>query len=1082
MNNNRHLKKSSKIAILLLCTGLLMLEQPLWAQAPQAISYQAIARDNNGIPLAETDVTVIFNIRAGSPSGVTEYREQHQTETNKFGLFILNIGQGSPLSGSFVNIDWSAGDKYLQTEINGTLNGTTQLLSVPYAFFAQKAPDQQNLSINGTTLSISGGNAVQLPAGSGATTLDGLNDVNTPSPSNGQVLQWNGTAWVAATPSSGGTFNAGSGIVINGNTISAVDISASNEIQNLSLNGTTLSISGGNAVQLPAGSGATTLDGLNDVSASSPANGQVLQWNGTAWVAATPSSGGVTTLDGLNDVSAPSPSNGQVLQWNGTAWVAATPSSGGATTLDGLNDVSAPSPSNGQVLQWNGTAWVAATPSSGGTFNAGSGIVINGNTISASDISASNEIQNLSLNGTTLSISGGNAVQLPAGSGATTLDGLNDVSASSPANGQVLQWNGTAWVAASNIITMEGGVGINISGSGNNFTINNTGDTNGADDITNSSLADGDISGTFNNLQIKAGRVGNTELADGSVTASKLAFTIGSTQWQNNGQKLYYDNGFVGIGINDPVTPLNVLAEQNTTPGQHTVAVMGYANAPNSSSTSNIGVLGSYNVTAYGAGVAGYGYNSEVLPAQHDVGVYGSSTIGIMGSGIADIDNTGIGILGIGKSTGNSLPGIGIGIEGIASGTGALAGYFQGDVRTDGTITINESINGTLLASMGIGSAGHGFFNAFGPNGNRNLIIGTPTNLPNSGSIGVYGPNVQNVPSAVIYADTNGDGVLELNAETGANLLKVTKSTGNSGIIEGKNSIGNIATRITTTSNDGGNFTAYGPNTPNISSARMYAESDGDGVLYLKNSNDDYLAYIGKSTGESGILEVYNKNGVVSCRLATSASSGGTRGSISVHDENGNLAGYLIADSTKRSQLYVNSITGVVKGFRMVHPQDPTKEIWYACIEGPEAAAYERGTAQLVNGVAAVQFSDHFQLVANREGMTVMLTPLSGKSNGLAVVEKTERGFKVQELMEGTGNYQFDWEVKCVRKGLENFQIIRDRDYGLSDLPSIESMRRENTAPASAPARIETDVPTSGRNIPAAELTPQKGNKAKKQD
>jgi hypothetical protein len=39
-----------------------------------------------------------------------------------------------------------------------------------------------------------------------------------------------------------------------------------------------------------------------------------------------------TTLDSLTDVTAPSPTNGQVLTWNGTAWVNSTPSTGGTVT------------------------------------------------------------------------------------------------------------------------------------------------------------------------------------------------------------------------------------------------------------------------------------------------------------------------------------------------------------------------------------------------------------------------------------------------------------------------------------------------------------------------------------------------------------------------------------------------------------------------------------------------------------------------------------------------------------------------------------------------------------------------------
>ncbi len=120
-------------------------------------------------------------------------------------------------------------------------------------------------------------------------------------------------------------------------------------------------------------------------------------------------------------------------------------------------------------------------------------------------------------------------------------------------------------------------------------------------------------------------------------------------------------------------------------------------------------------------------------------------------------------------------------------------------------------------------------------------------------------------------------------------------------------------------------------------------------------------------------------------------------------------------------------VSADVKNFRMDDPSNPEQEIWYASMEGPEAGAYERGTTELVNGVATVTFSDHFQKVINPKDMTVMLTPLSGDSQGLAVIEKTADGFKIVELHKGTGNYSFDWEVKSVRKGYEDYKVIRQK-------------------------------------------------------
>ncbi|MCI4666832.1 MAG: hypothetical protein MRZ79_01635 [Bacteroidia bacterium] len=118
---------------------------------------------------------------------------------------------------------------------------------------------------------------------------------------------------------------------------------------------------------------------------------------------------------------------------------------------------------------------------------------------------------------------------------------------------------------------------------------------------------------------------------------------------------------------------------------------------------------------------------------------------------------------------------------------------------------------------------------------------------------------------------------------------------------------------------------------------------------------------------------------------------------------------------------------GGVKHFVMPHPSRPGKEIVYACIEGPEVAAYERGRAELVNGEAEVSFSDHFGLVVNASTLTISLTPYSAKSKGLAIIEQTERGFKVKELLEGTGTYSFSWRAEGVRKGHEDFQVIREK-------------------------------------------------------
>jgi hypothetical protein len=134
--------------------------------------------------------------------------------------------------------------------------------------------------------------------------------------------------------------------------------------------------------------------------------------------------------------------------------------------------------------------------------------------------------------------------------------------------------------------------------------------------------------------------------------------------------------------------------------------------------------------------------------------------------------------------------------------------------------------------------------------------------------------------------------------------------------------------------------------------------------------------------------------------------------------------------------------TGVIyadlKQFRMANPNEPGTEIRYACLEGPEAAAYLRGTGHLVDGRAEIKFPDHFVAVASSVGMTMQLTPLSGDSKGLAVVEKRADGFVVTELLGGKGAYGFDYNVMAVRKGHEDYKVIQLKAEEMPAVPETK--------------------------------------------
>ena len=123
--------------------GLLLLAAVTFAQAPQAFKYQAVARGNAGEILANQSVSFRMSILQGALPGTVVYTETHLATTNEFGLVTLEIGRGTPVSGSFTTIIWVTTPIFLKTEIDPAGGsayvemGTTELLSVPFALFAQ---------------------------------------------------------------------------------------------------------------------------------------------------------------------------------------------------------------------------------------------------------------------------------------------------------------------------------------------------------------------------------------------------------------------------------------------------------------------------------------------------------------------------------------------------------------------------------------------------------------------------------------------------------------------------------------------------------------------------------------------------------------------------------------------------------------------------------------------------------------------------------------------------------------------------------------------------------------------------------
>lgn len=118
------------------------------AQAPEAFSYQAVVRDASGTIIQNQAVAFRISILQTATTGVSVYSETHNITTNDFGLANLQIGTGTVVSGNMSTIDWGATDYFVQVDLDasGGTNyqtmGTSQLLSVPFAMYAQTSGDK----------------------------------------------------------------------------------------------------------------------------------------------------------------------------------------------------------------------------------------------------------------------------------------------------------------------------------------------------------------------------------------------------------------------------------------------------------------------------------------------------------------------------------------------------------------------------------------------------------------------------------------------------------------------------------------------------------------------------------------------------------------------------------------------------------------------------------------------------------------------------------------------------------------------------------------------------------------------------
>lgn len=217
-----------------------------WAQNTQyGFSYQAKSKDSSGGLMTNALLGIQISIVENSTNGSIVFREQHQVTTNESGMFQLNIGEGTNISGNLLGLEWTTNRHYLIVDIdeNGGTNysqlaesemklhpafseikeyvGGTGISIVGETIVntgdTSDTNEIQTLSVTDGELSLSnGGGTVQLPASTSVVQVINQANHNTISIPNNSFVQISGT--VNITTNFNG-LNSGN-LLVNGGVVS----------------------------------------------------------------------------------------------------------------------------------------------------------------------------------------------------------------------------------------------------------------------------------------------------------------------------------------------------------------------------------------------------------------------------------------------------------------------------------------------------------------------------------------------------------------------------------------------------------------------------------------------------------------------------------------------------------------------------------------------------------------------------------------------------------------------------------------------------------------------------------------------
>ncbi len=650
-----------------LTLGLVLSTFFSFAQAPNKMTYQSVVRDGADKLLINTTVGLQISILQGTVGGTAVYVETFQPTTNANGLLTIEIGTGTVISGNITTVDWNNGPYFIKSETDPgggtsyTISGTSELLSVPYAFMSQRAAIADSVT-GGTTESDP---IFTSSVANSITATDTTNWNRDNSTSNElQILSIsNDTLFL-----SDGGFAVLPAMSVNN------DNDSTNELQSLTSSNDTIYLSDGGFAVLPVVAANNDNDSTNELQLLSISNDTMYLSDGG--FAVLPAMVANNDNDSTNELQMLSISNDTVYLSNGG--FAVLPATTMNNDNDSTNEIQMLSTSNDTIYLSNGG--FAILPA----------MAVN------NDNDSTNEFQSLSASNDTIYLSDGGFAVLPAMEANNDNDSTNELQMLTISNDTVYLSNGGFVVLPGNIYdSITHGTSANASGF-----------------VVESKIINSNNTSNYSGIQVE---VEGTDAENTGINAASTGTSLGTNiglRGTSAGGSLNY--GLYGSASGGGMNNVGTYGVANSTSSAANSTNRGVTGeASSATAIFNQGVLGLAGPTrnstqGYNAGLLGEAFghselNYGMLTLSYGTGNtnYGGADF-VYGNVSGAKKNIGSYAYAWGADTNmairayakDDLSAVNYGIYSEATGiAGSLAGRFLGNTRIEGNLVVTGSIS-----------------------------------------------------------------------------------------------------------------------------------------------------------------------------------------------------------------------------------------------------------------------------------------------------------------------------------------------------------------------------------------------------